>query len=574
MRERCPGPVRPASLVAVGALVALVAPLTWSSPVGATEADETTSAGESIVVEGPVRFVAATGDTLRLDDGLRYLDTLELRPAGSVVVNELSLEDYVAGIAEMPARWPMEALKAQAVAARTYAWWTAQRDTYDGYDICATTACQVFRGAEVVREDGGRWREAVDDTAGEVLLDADGAPVLARYFSTSGGRTYANEDVFPSTGAFEHLIAIEDPDDAVSPYHRWQVRFSRQEFDTLLARGETLAAAVPVAEVARLGPVERHDADLAVTGTDGTRVEVSALALRDFISRFAPDLDGERFPPLRADGARRLPTTVPSTRFEISVRDDEVVIDGQGWGHGVGMGQYGAQGRAARGEPYDSILASYYNGLMPRVSDELPERIRVGIEVGSEVSIAGDGAVRIETAAGEALAAGALGTWRAARVDGVWTLTPPPGTDQELAVVATEATGPLGASLTFETEVNKPVLLRLEVRDDAGRLVAVRELGAVDPGRHAASWARTDDDGRPVPAGDYSVMLVGEDAAGASDGSPVDVRLDGGDDTAAAAPAPNADDERTIPLALILVLAMVGLGLSLVLITITRKDDA
>ncbi len=129
------------------------------------------------------------------------------------------------------------------------------------------------------------------------------------------------------------------PDDAVSPYHRWEVTFSREEFDAILGRGETLAPPCPSPSVERLGPVDEPGADLRVTGTDGTEVVVDSVDLRSFVSSVAPSLYPDRFPTARADGLRPLPTTLPSSRFEVAVGDDEVVVSGRGWGHG---GRHGA----------------------------------------------------------------------------------------------------------------------------------------------------------------------------------------------------------------------------------------
>jgi SpoIID/LytB domain protein len=303
-------------LLGVAAVTASVLSLGMCPP-SPVSAQADARADGALTLDGPVRLVGGE-DVLISVDGTRYHDTIELAADGQVI-NELGMERYVAGVAEMPSRWPLEALKAQAVAARTYAWWSAERGVHDGFDICATTACQVFRGAEVVLDGGERWAEAVAATGGEVLQRPDGAPILARYFSTSGGRTYANEDVFPSTGPSPYLVAIDDPFDAVSPYHRWQVRFSREEFDEILSRGERLAATVPVAEVARTGAVDDVQARFRVSGLDGTVVEVGAVELRQFLSLVAPERFGDRFPTRRADGLRPLPTTVPSSRFTVEI---------------------------------------------------------------------------------------------------------------------------------------------------------------------------------------------------------------------------------------------------------------
>ncbi len=520
---------RAASLLAVG-IIGMFGVL--SGTVSEVAADEAVAADEVLRVEGEVRFAVADGGLLEVDGQHRYRDTLELRPTGAsgpVLVNDLSMEDYVAGVAEMPARWALEALKAQAIAARTYAWYSIGLASFDGYDICASTACQVFRGADVVLDEGERWQEAVDATAGRMLVDDAGEPILARYFSTSGGTTYANEDVFPRSGPRPYLVSIDDPDDEASPYHRWTVRFTREEFDEILGRGETLGAVTPVGSVERLGPVTDQDAEIRFTGRAGTQVQVSALDLRDFLSRVAPSAYPDRFPTARSDGFRPLPTTIPSTRFEIEVGDDEVVVEGRGWGHGVGMGQYGARGRADRGEDHVGILAAYYGGITPTSPSGAPDRIRVGMATADELTIRGDRAVVVADGDGEVVADLALGTWTASRDGGGWLLTPPPGTDQPLQVAATRPVeGLLGIddAVTVETEVNKPVLLRLEVRDTAGTVVARRTIGAAEAGTHAATWRFLDDAGTAVPAGDYEVALLATDATGTTAGTGMEVTID------------------------------------------------
>jgi stage II sporulation protein D len=482
-------------------------------------------------VPDPLRFEAADGAVLELGDGRRFVDTVELRAGGSgtLLVNELGMDDYVAGVAEMPSRWHLEALKAQAVAARTYAWYSIRLGTFTHYDICATVACQVFRGADVVlgSSTGERWQQAVDDTSGEVLLDDEGQPILARYFSTSGGRTYPNEVVFPSDGPRPHLVGIEDPLDAVSPYHRWQAVFSREEFDEILGRGETLGAATPIAAVERVGSVHDPTATIQVTGQDGTVVEVPARDFREFVSRVAPSAFPDRFPGARADRLRPLPETLPSNRFEVEVTDDEVLVHGRGWGHGVGLGQYGARGRAEQGETYEEILAAYYDGSVPTTSDDLPDRIRVGLDVADEVSVRGDGPVRI-VAGGEVVVERALGTWTATRDGDGWRLTSPEGHDRALEVAATRPAVGIETrdAIVVETEVNKPVLLHLEVADDAGQPVLRRALGVAEPGTHAATWRFEDVDGRAVPSGRYTVTLVAEDAAGDRAGTAHEVTVE------------------------------------------------
>lgn len=499
---------------------------------GAAAGDAAPTAQEPLLVTGRVRLEPAGDVTIALG-GVRYFGVVEFRPDGQRLrpIVETELETYLLGIAEMPARWHLEALRAQAIAARTYVLHVMATTDYDGFDICATTACQVFRGAEVVLAGpvGERWREAVTSTAGQVLVDDAGEPILARYFSTSGGRTFANEEAFPSSGPRPYLVSIDDPDDRTSPYHRWTVRFTREEFDALAARGDNLRRVSPVAAAVRLGDVEDPRALIRFTGENGRRVEVPAIALRDFLSTYAPRAYPDRFPGPRDDGLGPLPTTVPSTRYAIEVTEDAVVLSGRGWGHGVGLGQYGALGRAERGEDHRAILAAYYGGLVPVPFDDAPSTVRVGLDrFSGDRSVRFDGVTAIR-GGDDVLVPATLGTWTVEPVDGGMRLVPPVGEGAPLAVAPTTVIAGAdrlpGRFVEVAIDVNKPVLLRLEVTDADGALLVTEDLGLAEAGTHRARWWREDAAGVAVAPGEYRVALVGQDAEGVVEGTPVTVTV-------------------------------------------------
>lgn len=546
--------VAPRARVVPAALLAALV-LLPAAPAAAAPGDERIVG--PVRVTGGVRFLpdADAGDPSApptVVSGLgprRFLGTVELLPrrGGLDVVNELPFDAYLYGLAEVPRSWPTATLEAQVIAARTYAWHVMGLTAYRDFDICATTACQVFRGAEVLRGPRGeRWRRAVDRTSGRVLLYED-EPILARYFSTSGGRTYANEFVFPSSGPRPYLTGIEDPFDALSPLHRWEVRFTRAEFDAILAQGRRLSTATPFAAVERIGAVDDPRATIRVTGVDGRTAEVAAIELRDFLGARAPALDPDRFPPRRADGAARLPSVVPTTRYAIGVEGDEVVLEGFGWGHGVGMGQWGAHARALAGQDADEILAAYYGGIRPTVAPDLPRTIRAGMgsarleedvdgdPVGVRVTLTTPGDVRDR--AGRLVARG-LGTWTVDRVrtrSGTATgsrlvVTPPAGHGEPLEVAPSVnqpglAWGPgreLGSvhpgetgAVDVRTEVNKPVLLRLEARRrDDGAVTWTRELGLAERG---PQWVRVFAGDAPgVAPSTHRFVLVATDVTGTS----------------------------------------------------------
>lgn len=533
-------PVRLAKLtVAIAVLVPLwtpvQAPLMAPGVSIAQESDGTVfavPAGQVLRAQPPAGVITTT-PTGRYPEVLEFLRA----PAGDlIVVADLDVETYVAGIAEMPAHWHEEALKAQAVAARTYAWFQTRLGTFQrrgfGYDICATTSCQVYKGASVVETPllGQRWQDAVDATAGEVLM-YDGQPILARYFSTSGGQTWANEIVFPSEGPRPYLLGGPDPDDAVSPLHEWEAVFTRDQLNEILSRGQSVAAATPFATIRDI-PADapgRTEA-VRVVGEDGTVVEVGAVAFRSFVSAVAPGAYPDDFPGPRSDG-RSLPSTIPSSRFTIDAGplDDVIVVHGRGWGHGVGMGQYGALGKAERGMTYDQILAAYYEGLTPVRGAGIPDRIRVGLQsTPSEVAVHFDGPTRL-LVDGVALVDAAIGTWTITPSTAAGlTVSAPPGYGQPLSFGMTESSAAKPSVLedvVLRAATNKSVVMVLEVRDASGDLVVERRLGAVDAGTFEHVWDLRDGDGVMLAPGAYDVVLFATDESGEQAGTSTSVEV-------------------------------------------------
>ncbi len=171
--------------------------------------------------------VKLDGTALNGVTGGRYRGKLELRPGASggvTAVNAVRMDDYVRGVipAEMPPSWRLDALRAQAVAARSYALATDVGGSV--FDAYPDTRSQVYRGMtdEQVSTD-----EAVRSTAGEVLRHG-GEVATTFFFSTSGGHTEDNENVFGGA-PLPYLRGVNDPYDGISPLHRWDSRFTRTE---------------------------------------------------------------------------------------------------------------------------------------------------------------------------------------------------------------------------------------------------------------------------------------------------------------------------------------------------------
>lgn len=333
----------------------------------------TAAADQSLLVHGEYpRVSSSCVNAVQPVLHARFRGGIEVAKAGDgslYLIGELGFEDYVKGIAEVPRSWPLEALKAQVVAARTYAMNRLEAGSSEGtalgYDLCATQACQVYLGMGVEAGAwGSRWVRAVEETKGEVLLH-EGRPAITFYSSTSNGRTYPNEEIFGGE-PLPYLRGIVEEDDGESPLARWTVRMP---FDDLARFLE----AAGVWNGGRIKKVMRNGESVVVQG-GGTTISLPREDLRDELNGIASCLDPD-YPSTEADGYR-LPQTVPSDWYEARQDGSALVLEGRGWGHGVGMVQWGAKGKADRGLSYSDILAAYYGGLRP-TSVDVPSTIRV-----------------------------------------------------------------------------------------------------------------------------------------------------------------------------------------------------
>ncbi len=323
----------------------------------------------------------------------RFTGTIEVSKdtdASLFVVGSLPFEDYLQGIGEMPRSWPMEALKAQAVAARTYALSRVgspdATGTRLGYQLCATDACQVYLGLGVADGPyGNRWRTAVHQTAGQAL-QYGGRPADTLYFSTSNGHTLGNDQVF-GAAPVPYLRPVTEHDDGASSVSHWRSVIPLTDVGRFLrAAGDWGSGSVSL--------VRRSGSNVVVSGPGASRT-VSVSEFRSDLDSWGPCLAPNVYPGLNRDNGTSLPQTVPSVWFSLSTAGGAAVIEGRGWGHGVGMVQWGAYGKAQRGLSYSDILAAYYGGLRP-VSSAEPATIRVGIALGLKtVQIAGTGPVSV-----------------------------------------------------------------------------------------------------------------------------------------------------------------------------------
>ena len=353
-----------------------VSPLAAPEPIGASGLVRVKGLGhDSFLVHGAYPHVDSSckgAEQPRLV--ARYPGSLAVRRADDGTLSltvTLPFEAYLEGIAEVPPSWPAAALDAQVIAARSYALattgWTGEQGATLDTPICSTSSCQVYRGIPVEPVTGiARWYAAVRRTTGLVLL-SEGRPADTVYFSTSNGQTYGNEDVFGST-PLPYLRPVVERDDGASPTSRWQVRIGFGDLATFLSRAGVWPDGRAISAVSGDG------SSVTVTDGAGSAHALDGTAFRDAVNTWAPCLQPGRFP------SGGLPVTIPSRWVTASSSGGAAFFSGRGWGHGVGMVQWGAYGKAVLGWSAARILGYYYGGLRPR---RYPEPGLIHVEVAS-----------------------------------------------------------------------------------------------------------------------------------------------------------------------------------------------
>lgn len=284
-------------------------------------------------------------------NGVQYRGNLEIRTnAGQIwVINIVDIEDYLKGVVPCEiGRTSMnliEAAKAQAVAARTYAY--AHFNQYQdlGFDLYATIKDQVYQGASAEHE---LTNLAIAQTQGEILTFR-GLPIEAKYHSTCGGRTADFNDAW-SGKAPPYLRSVACPYCKDSPYYRWTKKISKKEFFlNLRNRFEKIGLNLTEGELIKTFRLTRNRKSgrvirMIITTTE-SKYEIKTYNIRKL-------LGDEKDP-----GG-----LLKSNYITLKPEGDSIEISGRGYGHGVGMCQFGALEMARRGKNYREILYHYYRG--------------------------------------------------------------------------------------------------------------------------------------------------------------------------------------------------------------------
>ena len=306
------------------------------------------------------------------------------------VINVVDVDDYVKGVLpyEMSPAWPLEALKAQAVCARTYALLqTKHRDSYR-FDVCTTTDCQVYQGAN---QASALTDRAVEETAGMAAMYG-GKYAETYYYASNGGASESSENVWSMP--LPYLVGKEDPyEGTISiPDYVYTMTYSYSQLSALLKSKGYSIGTVSSAYVSRTTPTG-NVAEITFRDTAGKTVVITKEACRSVLEtksmRFTISgggsggswqvnpsggalsslsgaytvtasgvsaYEGGDAYVITASGVSRL-------QKPPAVSGSGITISGTGWGHGVGMSQYGAKAMAELGRTYEEILHFYFTGI-------------------------------------------------------------------------------------------------------------------------------------------------------------------------------------------------------------------
>ena len=302
------------------------------------------------------------------------------------VMNLVGLEQYLCGVipSEVPASWNEEALKAQAICARGFAISNFNKHASSGFNVCATTNCQVYGG---VASEKASTNKAVNDTAGQVL-SYDGKIIESLFYSSSGGHTANVKNVWGSS--LPYLSGVPDPYEPEDvPRHSWSATLTNEEISEIFKNnGNDIGTLISLtATTDETGRTYR----LTAEGTNGTHTLTRQSTYSPFYSKgvlsqkyvLSPNSTGARTLyalSKKGKGVLSAKTAIDSKGNKISLSGDFDIISengketydcgditsytfvGGGWGHGVGMSQYGAMGMADAGFTYDEIVYHYFPG--------------------------------------------------------------------------------------------------------------------------------------------------------------------------------------------------------------------
>lgn len=312
------------------------------------------------------------------------------------LINHIEIEHYLYGVVpkEMPASWPIEALKAQAIVARSFALANINKHAKEGFNLCDTTECQVYKAYD---NEHPNTNQAVDETKGEYVY-YNGKVASTPYHSTSGG--YTEDSSVAWGGSIPYLIPVYDAYSEGTASNNWSVKMTPLEIENKLSTIGVYIGKIQDIVILNTSSANRV-VELKIVGANGDHImngnkmrtllgnttmkstwfEIDKIGEDSIRKVYVVDgnlstpvevninnsyiLDGKSNTNSNRNNLSRAIGSDKITNIEkaLSIIPTTFIFNGKGYGHGVGMSQYGAMEMAKLGYKYDDIIKHYYTGV-------------------------------------------------------------------------------------------------------------------------------------------------------------------------------------------------------------------
>lgn len=370
----------------------------FTADLALTDAEVTVSAGEGNTVTIGAHVYAAENEPILYPvsgnifiDGTEYRGGVQFKRTDGgalTVINIVNLEEYLYSVIgkEMSPSWNLEALKAQAVCARGFAISNYTKFSSYGFNLDSTSSSQVYKGVSTETES---TRRAVEETRG-LVLKYGGEIAQSVYCASMGGATASSESVWG--GAYPYLVSVTDPyeNPGEASYYSWTTVLTAEEIKECLASSD-----VNIGDIVNVEIISRDSAgyvlELLFTGTEGVHTVKKSTCRSVFNGKLksqrytvaSSSANYESISVISSSGTSSMPfnelgivnSGKSSSVYALSASsvrayapsggasaENEYTFNGNGWGHGVGMSQWGAKAMADQGHTFDEILTFYYTG--------------------------------------------------------------------------------------------------------------------------------------------------------------------------------------------------------------------
>jgi stage II sporulation protein D len=277
----------------------------------------------------PISVFSEKNKMIKINDRF-YFGTITIYPESSItVINSIPIETYLLSVlpSEIPATFKIEAMKAQAVIARTYSIYFLRKNVDNNFDVDDSTNYQVYKGFNNVEDKYLKnIFSAVKSTEGKIITYND-EPIIAYFHSNSGGKLKSGLEYFGKNSDYPYLAAKDDPYSIDSPGYNWTYDLSMDQYKTLFKTDSNLS----------------YD---AISFNDSGYADKIKIDNAEYNSKLFRKTVGY--------------AKLKSETFKIEILDDKIIFNGYGYGHGVGMSQWGANSMAKQNFDYKDIIEFYY----------------------------------------------------------------------------------------------------------------------------------------------------------------------------------------------------------------------